>query len=138
MFFYQGHIRKYDGDKTLDAWTDFVNNEYTSVNTLEPVEKEPTPENLEENLPQANLEPESPPLDKSEKIMRLNTLFETDAIEELNDVYFNYQVLTDRERRWFVMFYDPWCPVCKEAMPKFIELANSLKGGDVSFGRVDK
>jgi len=37
---------------------------------------------------------------------------------------------------WFIMYYAPWCPHCKNAMGAWDQAANSLKGV-VSYGKVD-
>ncbi|GAM27207.1 hypothetical protein SAMD00019534_103820 [Acytostelium subglobosum LB1] len=43
---------------------------------------------------------------------------------------------TDNGKRWFIMFYAPWCAYCKKYMPVFEDIAPRFKG-TVQFARVN-
>lgn len=128
MYFYKGEIHQYKGPREIEAWTEFATTHYRYTDIQAPdedkvIERDTTPLNRNESIAAPPQTPEVP----EEK---------TDSLIELCDNDFDSKIFSNVEEKWFVMFYDPSCPRCQEAMPTFGDLANSLNG-QVSVARVD-
>ncbi len=54
---------------------------------------------------------------------------------DLNDTNLEHHI-DSAHQKWFIMFYEAWCPHCKKVFPTIQEVAQMLKG-DAFFGMVD-
>lgn len=128
LFFYKGEIHQYEGPRTVEAWTEFVTRDYKSTETQTPEEVK----EIEKDSSPIPSEPQHIPQERTPTI----TAEETDSLIDLNKDNFNTKVFANEDDKWMIMFYAPWCPHCKHAMPAFKELAKVVKG-HAKVGRVD-
>lgn len=64
------------------------------------------------------------------------TLGDNHQVVNLTDANFNNYVLANDTNPWLIMFYAPWCPHCKNAMPALADFSNNAYG-KTNVGLVD-
>ena len=129
MLFYKGEIHQHEGLRTVGEWIEFVTYDYQTIEAQTPEENKIIEES---SIPMPLEKPNKLPQERNPEVPTEGT----DSLIDLNKNNFNTKVFENEDDRWLIMFYAPWCPHCRHAMPTFRELARTLNS-HVKVGRVD-